>query len=98
MNAFLEAVQHYLRGPAVSRVLRRFGIDPHRYWLLVDLFGELTDRREMLGHLGRDGVGLKMIAAYVEQMKPIPSCIVESVCTELELYQQPFLISPGWAS
>ena len=35
-----------------------------------------------------------MIAAYVEQMKPIPSCIVESVCTELELYQQPFLISP----
>src|SRR5664280_12054 len=62
MNAFLEAVQRYLRGPAVSRVLRRFGIDPHRYWLLVDLFGELTDRREMLGHLGRDGVGLKMIA------------------------------------
>ena len=62
MNAFLEAVQRYLRGPAVSRVLRRFGIDPHRYWLLVDLFGELTDRREMLGHLGRDGIGLKMIA------------------------------------
>jgi hypothetical protein len=62
MNAFLEAVQRYLRGPAVSRVLRRFGIDPHRYWLLVDLFDELTDRREMLGHLGRDGVGLKMIA------------------------------------
>jgi len=35
-----------------------------------------------------------MIAAYVEQMKPIPACIVESVCTELELHQQPFLISP----
>jgi len=35
-----------------------------------------------------------MITAYVEQMKPIPSCIVESVCTELELFQQPFLISP----
>jgi type II secretory pathway predicted ATPase ExeA len=35
-----------------------------------------------------------MITAYVEQMKPIPACIVESVCTELELYQQPFLISP----
>jgi hypothetical protein len=62
MNAFLEAVQRYLRGPAVSRVLRRFGIDPHRYWLLIDLFDEITDRREMLGHLGRDGVGLKMIA------------------------------------
>jgi hypothetical protein len=35
-----------------------------------------------------------LITAYVEQMKPIPSCIVESVCTELELDQQPFLISP----
>jgi general secretion pathway protein A len=35
-----------------------------------------------------------LITAYVEQMKPIPSCIVESVCTELELNQQPFLISP----
>ncbi len=36
-----------------------------------------------------------MIAAYVEQMKPIPACIVESVCAELELFQQPFLISPA---
>jgi type II secretory pathway predicted ATPase ExeA len=35
-----------------------------------------------------------MITGYVEQMKPIPACIVEGVCTELELHQQPFLISP----
>jgi type II secretory pathway predicted ATPase ExeA len=35
-----------------------------------------------------------MITAYVEQMKPIPACIIEGVCTELELHQQPFLISP----
>ena len=62
MNALREAVRCYLRGPAVSRVLRRLGIDPHRYWLLIDLFGELTDRREMLGHLGRDGVSLKTVA------------------------------------
>ena len=62
MNVYREAVQRSLRGPAVSRVFRRFDIDPHRYWLLIDLFGELTDRREMLGHLGRDGVSLKMVA------------------------------------
>jgi len=62
MNAFLDAAQRYLRGPAVSRVLRGFGIDPHRYWLLIDLFGELTDRREMFGHLGSDGVSLNMVA------------------------------------
>ena len=36
-------------------MLRRFGIDPHRYWLLIDLFGELTERREMFGHLGATG-------------------------------------------
>jgi type II secretory pathway predicted ATPase ExeA len=36
-----------------------------------------------------------MITAYVEQMKPIPSCIVESVCSELELLQPPLLIPPA---
>ena len=35
-----------------------------------------------------------MISAYVEQIKPIPPRIVESVCTELDLDQQPFVISP----
>jgi general secretion pathway protein A len=35
-----------------------------------------------------------MITAYVEQMKPIPACIVESVCMELDLHLQPFLLSP----
>jgi type II secretory pathway predicted ATPase ExeA len=35
-----------------------------------------------------------MISAYVEQIKPIPPRIVESVCTELDLHQQPFLVSP----
>jgi type II secretory pathway predicted ATPase ExeA len=35
-----------------------------------------------------------MISAYVEQIKPIPARIVESVSIELELDQQPFVISP----
>jgi len=35
-----------------------------------------------------------MITGYVEQMKPIPACIVESVCIELDLHLQPFLVSP----
>jgi type II secretory pathway predicted ATPase ExeA len=35
-----------------------------------------------------------MISAYVEQIKPIPGRIVESVCTELDLEDQPFVISP----
>jgi type II secretory pathway predicted ATPase ExeA len=35
-----------------------------------------------------------MISAYVEQIKPIPPRIVESVCLELDLDQQPFVLSP----
>ena len=35
-----------------------------------------------------------MISAYVEQIKPIPARIVESVSMELDLHQQPFVISP----
>jgi type II secretory pathway predicted ATPase ExeA len=35
-----------------------------------------------------------MISAYVEQVKPIPPRIVESVSMELDLDQQPFVISP----
>lgn len=35
-----------------------------------------------------------LIAAYVEQIKPVPAHIVESVSVELDLAQQPFVISP----
>lgn len=35
-----------------------------------------------------------MIGAYVEQIKPIPPRIVESVCRELDLDSQPFVLSP----
>jgi len=34
-----------------------------------------------------------LISAYVEQIKPVPARIVESVCMELDLDQQPFVIS-----
>jgi hypothetical protein len=35
-----------------------------------------------------------MISAYVEQVKPIPARIVESVSSELLLDEQPFVTSP----
>ena len=35
-----------------------------------------------------------LISAYVEQVKPVPARIVEEVSLELDLEQQPFLISP----
>lgn len=62
MNTIGAAAGRLLRGPQVSRMLVRFGIDPRRYWLLMDLFGDLAERREMLSQLGRDGVTLKVAA------------------------------------
>jgi type II secretory pathway predicted ATPase ExeA len=34
-----------------------------------------------------------LISAYVEQVKPVRAHIIESVCAELDLAQQPFVIS-----
>ena len=60
MNPVRDIVARRFRGPALSRMLVRFGIDPRRYWLLVDLFGELSDRGEMLDQLGSNKVSLKV--------------------------------------
>lgn len=46
----------------VDPVLRRLGIDPARYWLLTGLFAKLSERREVLTQLGRDGMALKTFA------------------------------------
>jgi len=50
-----------VRGPRFSGLLRGLGIDPKRYWLLMDLFRTLTERREAMNQLGRDGVSLKIL-------------------------------------
>lgn len=46
----------------MNPLLRRFGIDPVHYWLLLDLFEKLSDRRELFSQLGRDGATLKKAA------------------------------------
>jgi hypothetical protein len=91
MKAILEALERFLRGPAVSRVFRRFGIDPHRYWLLIDLFGTLTDRREMLGHLGRDGVSLKMVAGIYGVFMAVLAAIQVLIGVAVRTYFATFL-------
>ena len=91
LNAIGEAVRRWLRGPAVSRLLRRFGIDPHRYWLLIDLFAELTDRREMLGHLGRDGVSLNMVSAVYFLLTTFLAGVQVLVASPVHTYYAVFL-------
>src|SRR5688572_7844107 len=53
-----------LRGPAFSRCLARLGIDPRRYWLLMDLFRKLSSRDEMQGQLGRRSGALRFSALF----------------------------------
>jgi hypothetical protein len=92
MNAIREALERHLRGPAASRLLRRFGIDPHRYWLLIDLFGELTDRREMLGHLGRDGISLKTAALMYAVFTALIAGIQVMFSAPVKAYFATFLV------
>jgi hypothetical protein len=58
MNAIKEAIARLLRGPRVSGLLERLGIDPRRFWLLMDLFDLISERGEMMDQLGREGVAL----------------------------------------
>jgi len=59
MNAIWQAIDRFLRhSPRVRAAMKRLGIDPAHYWLLVDLFGTLSDRRELPGHLGRIDMSL----------------------------------------
>jgi hypothetical protein len=62
MNTIRQAIRRVLRGSAASRFLAAFGIDAKRYWLLTDLFCQLSDDGEMLDQLGRNGVALKSAA------------------------------------
>jgi len=59
----MNAVAAALRGPAASRLLAGFGVDPKRYWLLMDLFHTMSERGEMMDQLGRNGVALNTAAA-----------------------------------
>ena len=47
MNAVAAFGRRLVRGRAAARILTRLGIDPHRYWLLYDLFGTLGARQEV---------------------------------------------------
>jgi hypothetical protein len=46
----------------VNGVLTWIGVEPKRYRLLTDLFHELSERREIMGHLGDQGMSLRVAA------------------------------------
>jgi hypothetical protein len=86
MNTALEAVAGWLRGPTVSRVLRGLGIDPKQYWLLMDLFDQLSDRGEVLDQLGRQGYALKAAALLYLVMSALLALIAFAAKPSFAVY------------
>ena len=51
----------FRRWPLVSRALVALKIDPAQFWILVDLFGMLGKRREVMNQLGRSKRSLALL-------------------------------------
>lgn len=64
LDQIKAAIERQLRGPAFSNLLKSFGIDPRRYWLLMDLFHKLSTRDEMQGQFGLQSHALRVSAAW----------------------------------
>ncbi|MFN7998529.1 MAG: hypothetical protein U0Q18_33210 [Bryobacteraceae bacterium] len=62
MRDIWQTLTHVLRGPRTCSLLERFDIEPRRFWLLFDLFDELSERGEMMDQLGWNGVALSVAA------------------------------------
>jgi hypothetical protein len=85
-----------LRGPRVSKVLERFDIDARRYWLLIDLFRDLSERNEMLDQLGRDGVALKTVTWFYSAMASVGGVLFVMADPPVPVYFATFLTVTGF--
>jgi hypothetical protein len=84
-------MKKYLRGAYSSRLLQGLGIDPVRYWLLIDLFGVLSERRELFSQLGRDGMTLQKAAWGYYVMSGLLSFVLIIARMPLNTYATFFL-------
>ncbi len=85
-------MKQLLRGDLVSGLLRGLGIDPKRYWLLVDLFGALSERGEMLDQLGTNEVALGMVTRIYAVFTAILAIVLVATGAPLAAYSTTFLI------
>ena len=86
-----DAFRRILRGRVTARMLRRFGIDPKRYWLLIDLFSDLSERREMFSQLGRDEITLKVVVWLYFAMACLAAFLMMLVGPPIGTYFRVFL-------
>lgn len=75
MKDLRDKLRLLLRNPRTDRVLQAFGIDPKRYWLLMDLFAALSDRGEVMDQLGRSGVALQVAGWIYAAIAALIACV-----------------------
>ena len=89
MSAVLESINHaadgFFRGPVFSKFLTTCGIDPKRYWLLMDLFAKLSERDEMQGQLGRQSAALRVSAGLIFAMHRMCSAVRTPAAAPIDL-------------
>jgi len=91
MKPLPVATAELLRGPGVSKLLESFGIDARRFWLLMDLFGHLSERGEMLDELGRNGVALRTVTWLYAGFMGLAGIMMVSSQPALTTYTSTFL-------
>ena len=75
----------------MSRLLVVFGIDPKRYWLLMDLFRKLSQRGEMLDQMGLNGYALKSASLLYFVLAAFLSLIFAAAGMQPGLYLKIFI-------
>lgn len=81
---------------ALAPLLRLCGIDPVRYGLLLGLFARISERREMLGQLGRDGFTLKAAALLYAVLTALLGVLMVIIQPPLATYAGAFLALSGF--
>ncbi len=92
MRTIRDAVRQILRGPRASRFLESLGIEPRRFWLLVDLFEQLSERGETLDQLGLNGVALRTMALWYAAASAFIGVLMVAARPALTFYSSAFLV------
>lgn len=66
------------RGKPFAAMLRRCGIEPRKYWLLVDLFDTLSERQE-IANMGSHDYAMKHLMVFLCLMAAVLSLVLAGV-------------------
>ena len=90
MTALKAALRQTLRGKTVSGLLERLGIESRRYWILVDLFNTLSERREAVQQLG--GMALLVGTGFLLVISSLTSLVMWGIGVPAAFHLVFFLI------